>query len=542
MVFRGAAKTSLFGEYLFLYLGVYGKLPGFGKVTLALYVSDSIENGVKNMRKNLEFRWENSEFLQAYIPEIKFTDIRWEFKNADGNVFIVKGYGAKALSLDTTLFTADGITTIGNCRIGEQIFGPDGQLTTITHKSPIFHKPMYQINLWDGRSLKVSEDHINSVVINTNPNNYKRLEELNLTTKELLAQPLLHTKRGNLKHRGTSSKSLVFVKNTQPLQYPEKTFPIDPYVLGLLIGDGSMKADGSTVLHGHKDDITYYKQYIPYQLGSAYVDKRNTNVVSLTLKGLSEKVRQLKLAVHGDFKFVPSVYFFGSVDQRLALLQGLMDTDGSIQVNGRMDFCSNSLRLVNTVANLVRSLGGTAHRRKQAKAYRLEIWLDLNPFKLPRKAARFTGTRVKDLVAVESIVSIADEPSQCIAVDNEEHQFLVNHFVRTHNTGVRGSKEMGVRPMLAVLDDLISDADAKSPTVIASVEDTIYKAIDCPRSFGQVLPLMPRTLYTKQWSQVPGQLMCIRSASISPVLKQISEVPGKTGFLTNMSRTNMIRP
>lgn len=95
MLFRGSAKTTLFGEYLFLYIGVYGKLPGFGKVDIALYVSDSIENGIKNMRKNLEFRWENSEFLQQYIPSTRFTDIRWQFTNADGNVFIVKGYGAQ---------------------------------------------------------------------------------------------------------------------------------------------------------------------------------------------------------------------------------------------------------------------------------------------------------------------------------------------------------------------------------------------------------------------------------------------------------------
>jgi predicted phage terminase large subunit-like protein len=92
---RGIAKTTLMGEYLFLYLGVYGAIPGFGKIDLAIYVSDSIENGVKNMRKNLEFRWENSDFLQKYTPITRFTDIRWEFRNADGNIFIVKGYGAK---------------------------------------------------------------------------------------------------------------------------------------------------------------------------------------------------------------------------------------------------------------------------------------------------------------------------------------------------------------------------------------------------------------------------------------------------------------
>jgi len=92
---RGIAKTTLMAEYLFLYLATYGEIPGFGKIDLALYVSDSIENGVKNMRKNLEFRWENSDFLKEYVPEVRFTDIRWEFKNADGKIFIVKGYGAK---------------------------------------------------------------------------------------------------------------------------------------------------------------------------------------------------------------------------------------------------------------------------------------------------------------------------------------------------------------------------------------------------------------------------------------------------------------
>ena len=92
---RGIAKTTLMGEYLFLYIATYNEIPGFGKIDLALYVSDSIENGVKNMRKNLEFRHDNSDFLKQYIPEIRFTDIRWEFKNADGKIFIVKGYGAK---------------------------------------------------------------------------------------------------------------------------------------------------------------------------------------------------------------------------------------------------------------------------------------------------------------------------------------------------------------------------------------------------------------------------------------------------------------
>jgi predicted phage terminase large subunit-like protein len=95
MCSRGLAKTTLLGEYLFLDLAVYGKLPGFGKVDYALYVSDSIENGVKKMRYRIERRWENSPFLQNYIPKTRFTDIRWYFQNLSGKELVVTGHGAK---------------------------------------------------------------------------------------------------------------------------------------------------------------------------------------------------------------------------------------------------------------------------------------------------------------------------------------------------------------------------------------------------------------------------------------------------------------
>ena len=92
---RGYAKTTMFGEYLILYIAVYGHLPNFGDVCFILYVSDSMENGVKNMRKNLETRYENSSFLKEMLTEAKFTDNCWEFTNKDGHQLIVNGYGAK---------------------------------------------------------------------------------------------------------------------------------------------------------------------------------------------------------------------------------------------------------------------------------------------------------------------------------------------------------------------------------------------------------------------------------------------------------------
>lgn len=123
---RGLAKTTLFAEYLFLHIAAFGNMPGFGDVSLILYITDSIENGVKNLRRNIEHRYSESEAMQAMVPNRKigvgtdgagfvdvstdegmadmdrqiaggrkFTDIRLEFKNHRGHTTIIKGYGAK---------------------------------------------------------------------------------------------------------------------------------------------------------------------------------------------------------------------------------------------------------------------------------------------------------------------------------------------------------------------------------------------------------------------------------------------------------------
>jgi len=93
--FRGGAKTTAIHEYMFLYIAVYGDAADFGEVNVAMYIGDTIDNGVKSMRQNLEFRYNNSPFLQKYLTrETRFTDVRWEFVNVDGKKFCVRGFGA----------------------------------------------------------------------------------------------------------------------------------------------------------------------------------------------------------------------------------------------------------------------------------------------------------------------------------------------------------------------------------------------------------------------------------------------------------------
>lgn len=104
LCFRGAAKTTLFGEYFFLFIGMFGVLPNFGDVSGIIYVSDSMDNGVKSMRKNIEFRYYNSPFLMKWIPKATFTDNYIEFENTEGHRVGIKMFGAKTGLRGTKIF------------------------------------------------------------------------------------------------------------------------------------------------------------------------------------------------------------------------------------------------------------------------------------------------------------------------------------------------------------------------------------------------------------------------------------------------------
>lgn len=104
LCFRGAAKTTLFMEYFTLFVAMFGHLPGFGKVEGMIYVSDSMDNGVKSARKNIEFRYQNSPFLQYWIPNATFTDNYLEFVNREGHRLGVKMFGAKTGLRGTKIF------------------------------------------------------------------------------------------------------------------------------------------------------------------------------------------------------------------------------------------------------------------------------------------------------------------------------------------------------------------------------------------------------------------------------------------------------
>lgn len=93
VAFRGSAKTSIIAEYMIPYMAVYGELDGFGEISVGMYVGDTMDNNVKNLRNNMEFRYNSSPFLQKFLPKVRFTDAEWEFTNAEGHNLCFRGFG-----------------------------------------------------------------------------------------------------------------------------------------------------------------------------------------------------------------------------------------------------------------------------------------------------------------------------------------------------------------------------------------------------------------------------------------------------------------
>ena len=131
LCFRGAAKTTLFMEYLVLFLAVFGHLPGLGRVEGMIYVSDSMDNGVKSARKNIEHRFNSSEFLQAWIVEAKFTDNYLEFTNREGLKLGVKMFGAKTGIRGTKIFGKRPVLAILDDLVSDEDANSKASMTAI---------------------------------------------------------------------------------------------------------------------------------------------------------------------------------------------------------------------------------------------------------------------------------------------------------------------------------------------------------------------------------------------------------------------------
>lgn len=278
---------------------------------------------------------------------------------------------------------------------------------------------------------------------------YERASSLKYVVKELdeIRKNYLQGKRKDSKY---------FVPQPSPISFPKKELAIDPYILGALIGDGSIKNQTSftsgdsfiveEISRLLTDGYSVYK--IPSKEYGYTIRKEKYN--GKFKNKYTEELKSLGLFGKGSHtKFIPIKYKEGDFNQRLSLLQGMMDTDGMVGKSGSMSYTTVSEKLKNDFMEVARSLGivvscskrtTTYGTEKRFENYRINIKTGLPIVRLPRKVSRLNTTPSayaktnRNKVAIVKIEKLEVMPSVCISVDNEDKLFLVNDYVVTHNS------------------------------------------------------------------------------------------------------------
>jgi hypothetical protein len=371
----------------------------------------------------------------------KIADALFSEEEKDWNVLIecLRGMG-KALALTEVVYLEDGSTkTIGDVRVGDSIYGADGKLTKVQAKSEVFiDKGTYEVVLSDGRVVTCSDDHLWNTKQRGNGKDGLTLNEKTSTTKDLYSTQQYKREVGSRNPRGVESK--YYLPLATPVAYSKKTLPIDPYTLGVVIGDGSIdKASGYARVISHNDDCTEIFSYLPYTMGRNSTPSR-TSAFSGVL-GIGKELKRMGLNVNTYSKFIPKAYMHSSVEDRIAVLQGLMDTDGTVDTKYSSSFCTASDKLAEDFYMLCTGLGLRVYMvhkdNDHAGCYIIRIkHRGFNPFRLKRKADKVEFHKCTDYQKIKEIRKVPSVPSQCIVVDNESKLFLTSNHVVTHNSTV----------------------------------------------------------------------------------------------------------
>lgn len=372
--------------------------------------------------------------------------------------FIMTGRkNGKALSLDTKIPTPDGWRTISEIHPGDYVFGKNGQPVKVCVESEIFHKPMYEVAFEDGEVVKASADHVWTVQTKKSREAFKREIIGNLwsvknkyhvnggwfdITTDKLAKDYVRIRKDK---KGKDYKYRVPMND--PVLYSEKELPVDPYFLGVWLGDGT--SSDTTITCSHDDKAEMMRNISECGFDCRWYEYKDRAGAIGVEKKYRGKVNPLREALReiGVFqnKHIPDIYLQGSVYQRLELLRGLMDTDGYCSAAGQCEFAQKSEIITDQLRELLSSLGIKSTKRikkicvngKICTAYSVMFFTDLKIFKLKRKSARLKK-KLSERMKAKSIVSIKEipsEPSKCIAVEAEDHLFLCGErFTPTHNT------------------------------------------------------------------------------------------------------------
>lgn len=336
--------------------------------------------------------------------------------------------------LDAPILTPLGWIPMGDLRIGDRVIGSDGKPYPITGVYPRGEQEVVQLVFKDGSCAESTKNHLWGFFDHTG-NYYVR------PLWEFVDKGLYH-QRGDAKW---------FVDRVSPVEYDPVALNLDPYLLGVLLGDGSLMASAPQ-LYSHEGEIVpaVIAALPPGMRVSQYGPKH------FAIVGDGKKVNEVKKALRdlgvwghtAGTKFIPEIVKRASIGDRLSVLQGLLDTDGNAGPScARISSISRQLAL--DICEITRSLGGRAKmslkgaRESEIKGeiyqcqpiWRVDLSLpnDMEYFRLERKKVKRPFNPQRN--SLRSVNAIGNRQVQCISVDSPDHRYVTKDFVLTHNTG-----------------------------------------------------------------------------------------------------------
>lgn len=340
----------------------------------------------------------------------------------DGNDIYIIDY--KGLPLNTPIATPMGWTLMKDIKTGDKVFDKDGNICSVLNISKIHNNPCYKITFDNNEEIVADHEHRWLISFrNTNGTFRERV----MTTEEIAK---------HLKTKIQTSYNIPKILNAKSLSLPEQNLPIDPYLLGAWLGDGS-KSCG--VITNVNPDFWEEVKKRGYEVS----DNLNPNGAEMrTVYGLRTELRKLNLI---NSKHIPDIYLRSSYKQRLDLLRGLMDTDGYFnKTRKRFVMATGQKWQAEDTAKLVSSLGWKPTIIECIKSYNgksFDGWdtcftATENPFLIRNQEIDFNlKTNKSNFRNIKSVELTETIETKCIEVDSQSHTFLAGYtLIPTHNT------------------------------------------------------------------------------------------------------------